>query len=220
MLNYLSHLSFFQLFSRQASKSFLPRISCSQLFCLLSIFIASSSHGQLIDATVQEQLDTIARYYEIVQEQLPNPGREQESNLEFVPDLLPIQPNAINSSVVSSAAAYTPAGRDPFAITPIMLQNENFSLRQPVNFTPLDGNIKIPNLYLKGIITGNGGEEMSALLEIEGMGVFVVHEGDSVGLYGLGNNRDVIQIESISRLSLIVRTGTIGGNANKRFVVR
>lgn len=224
MTNYLSR---FQLFSQ--SGKHLRRLVSSFCCCPLLLIAGAQLNAQVIDSTVQEHLDTITDYYQTVRNQLPGsdqqpaatPASTTEATTEATTaDVVPEQVTPISTGANSQVAAYTPAGRDPFAVTPVMLENENYALKQAVNFTPLDGNINIPNMKLKGIITGGGEGKMAALLEIEGMGVFVVREGDNVGLYGIGNNRDVIQIESISRLSLIVRTGTIGGAANKRFVVR
>lgn len=129
------------------------------------------------------------------------------------------QAQPINTGNSLRSAAFTPAGRDPFAVTTAMLSNEGQQLKADIDFVPLQGNLKIPNMRLKGIITGKGNKEMAALLEVDGLGVFVVREGDTVGLHGIGNGRDVIQIESISRLSLIVKSGSYGGS-QKRFVVR
>ena len=126
----------------------------------------------------------------------------------------------INYGDNHKAAAFTLAGRDPFALTPNMLDNENFSLRKNIEFTPLGKDYQIPKMRLKGIINDPKQEKMAALLEIEGLGVFVVREGDNVGLHGIGNGRDVIQIEQISRLSLTVLTGTYSGTEQKRFVIR
>lgn len=125
-----------------------------------------------------------------------------------------------NSSAQNSVG-FSEQIRDPFAITPQMIDNENFQVKRPVEFVPLTGNIKLPKMNLRGVITNNDSNQaLTALLEIEGLGVFVVREGDTVGLSTFGNGQDVILIESINRLSLVIRTGSYGGVSDQRFVVR
>ncbi|OUS30925.1 hypothetical protein A9Q99_05305 [Gammaproteobacteria bacterium 45_16_T64] len=191
-----------------------------------------SAHAELAPPQLQEQVGTIKDYYQTVRDKAANnttskPIKRVESKFgsSAIPTRAATQPqNPIRAGDNYRAAAYTLAGRDPFSVTPIMLENENYTLKKDVEFTPLAGDFKIPNMYLKGIITGKEEDKnkgkMAALLEIEGLGVFVVREGDTVGLHGIGNGRDVIQIESISRLSLIVRSGSFGGTAQKRIVVQ
>lgn len=139
----------------------------------------------------------------------------------------PSDPNLNNQALPISTqnnrdySAFTVIGRDPFAVTPQMLDNENFKLKQDIDFVPITGDLKLPKMRLKGVITGvDENDPLTALLEIDGLGVFVVREGDTVGLNGIGNGRDVILIESISRLSLVVRTGLYGGVSEQRFVIR
>ena len=203
------------------------------------------AEGTPADSQLQENINTITNYYETVQEKASSPSPittskkpslsvKKDKNTKvvngefdrdkFIPNTRTTQQSPIRAGANYRASAYTLAGRDPFAITPVMLENVDFKLKQDVEFTPIAGDFKIPKMHLKGIITGrednDDPKKMAALLEIYGLGVFVVHEGDTVGLHGIGNGRDVIQIESISRLSLIVRSGSYGGAAQKRIVVR
>lgn len=211
-------------------------------FLCVSFLSASISplaaDNQGISANAQKNIDTLNNYYGEVQKRARLGSATNQANRSanfanseannrstprqksaFVPD------NTRYAAPISGAnrqsAAYTPAGRDPFAVTSIMLDNETFTLKKEIDFTPLQGDFKIPNMRLKGVITGSGkSDALTALLEIEGLGVFVVREGDTVGLQGVGNGRDVIQIESVNRLSLVVRTGSYGGQSDRRFVVR
>jgi hypothetical protein len=179
----------------------------------------NTPHKQpVIPSTPPQSPDATKTIKEPVQ---PIESAESKTLIEptFIPSIFE-QNNPVSSGANINAAAYTPAGRDPFAVTPVMLENENYTLRQSIEFTPLDGNFKVPNMRLKGIINDKENNQIAALLEIDGLGVFVVREGDTVGLHSIGNGRDVIQIESISRLSLIVQAGSYGGTTQKRFVVR
>lgn len=205
-----------------------------------------TGQAQEVDADTKRNVEILQNYYQRVQDKM---GSNTESPVPTHPaDVLPSVPGAsaprlakpdttlaksdtmmderllaapISGDSRNLAAAYTHAGRDPFAVTPVMLENENSQLKKEIDFIPLQGDFKIPSMRLKGVITGaKENDALTALLEIDGLGTFVVREGDSVGLQGIGNGRDVILIESISRLSLVVRTGSYGGVSEKRFVVR
>jgi Tfp pilus assembly protein PilP len=65
----------------------------------------------------------------------------------------------------------------------------------------------IPKMKLKGHIQANG--KVVALLEIQGGGVHIVREGDTVGLHDLGYD-SVIRIREISRLHLVIESGSLG----------
>jgi hypothetical protein len=187
--------------------------------------------AQGLDPDTQRHVETLQNYYQTVQDKL-RPGAPPAAPAtvqqpaatpatEATMSELPTLSSPVSSTRGGTAAAYTPAGRDPFAVTPAMLDNEHFTLKKEIDFIPLQGDFKIPSMRLKGVITGEtANQPLAALLKIDGLGVFVVREGDSVGLQGIGNGRDVILIESISRLSLVVRTGSYGGASEKRFVVR
>jgi hypothetical protein len=64
-------------------------------------------------------------------------------------------------------------------------------------------NLQVPALFLRGIVSGGW-----ALLEVQGSGVFLVREGDTVSLTRQGQNT-VMKIEKVDRLSLLVRTGSL-----------
>ncbi len=217
----------------------MKNINNRSLTALMFVFSLSTNNVfaevEPVKQQIQEHIGTITNYYQTVREkafgEIPknNEEKRQERHRDiardpFASSVRSAQQSPIRAGANYRASAYTLAGRDPFAVTPIMLENENFTLKQEIEFTPLTGDFKIPKMYLKGIITGreddNNPRKMAALLEIDGLGVFVVHEGDTVGLHGIGNGRDVIKIESISRLSLVVQSGTYGGTAQKRIVVR
>lgn len=207
--------------------------SAPVLLGLLALSLPCQAQPE-INANTQKNVEKIQDYYDNVQQKLNNAGAQAANRPVKTQPPGQIKPPIPASIAAESllaapisgasdnpAAAYTPAGRDPFAVTPIMLENEHFTLKQEIDFTPMQGDFKVPSMRLKGVITGaKKNDSLAALLEIDGLGVFVVREGDSVGLQGIGNGRDVIMIESISRLSLVVRTGAYGGTSEKRFVVR
>lgn len=203
----------------------------SALGCLLTVL---SLPLLALDTDTQKNIDTLHNYYDVVQQRLhgsatterrataASPARTPSAPAAQYPDNNPPEHNrqALPAASQQRSVAYGLAGRDPFAITPVMTENRQNASGQGVGFVPLSGNVRIPNMRLKGIITGSGQQPLTALLEIDGLGVFVVREGDTVGLQGVGNTGDVILVESISRLSLVVRTGSYGGVSDKRYVIR
>lgn len=90
---------------------------------------------------------------------------------------------------------------DPFRVSHLM-QQKVFERRGGPLFTPLH-DAPAPDMTLKGIV--NGG---MALLEVQGSGVFLVREGDTISLSRQGRNT-VMKIEKIDRLSLMVKVGTL-----------
>jgi len=76
--------------------------------------------------------------------------------------------------------------RDPF--TPSRLMYEQAGTRANIDsevfgFRPSDNpDIQIPKMRLRGFVTPEGEQEMLALLEISGSGVFMVREGDEINI--------------------------------------
>lgn len=114
-------------------------------------------------------------------------------------------------------SAYDPIGRqqnlprrDPFSKTPELIQESvQPTVRQvsPV-FRPMTQQIKLPKMFLRGHMTDRNGEVV-ALLDIEGDEVHIVREGDTIGLHELGLD-SVIRIKKISRLHLVIESGSLG----------
>lgn len=122
-------------------------------------------------------------------------------------------PRAVDRSALakpaSEAAANAPAPApipqvrsDPFQVSYFMQQKAQARNQRGPQFTPLQS-AQTPTLSLKGIVNG----EM-ALLEVQGSGVYLVREGDTLSLNRQGQNT-VMKIEKIDRLSLMVRMGTL-----------
>lgn len=107
----------------------------------------------------------------------------------------------------------TPAGgyaalRDPFAVTSLMLQEQQ-THGDALRFTPLSAaGGAAPQLTLRGVINGKNGARL-ALLDVAGSGVYLVREGDSISLHRATGNT-VIKVKEVSHLSLLVEIGTLG----------
>jgi hypothetical protein len=101
------------------------------------------------------------------------------------------------------------ARTDPFQISYFMQQKAQAGNQGGLQFTPLQ-NAHVPTLVMRGIVSGG-----LALLDVEGHGVYLVREGDTLSLNRQGQNT-VIKIEKINRLSLMVKIGTL----NEMIVVR
>jgi hypothetical protein len=104
--------------------------------------------------------------------------------------------------------------RNPFAITEKLARladkppASKASESDTLTFTPRSGALQLPKMRLRGHLHGQG-DEAVALLEIEGGGVYIVREGDDVGLHEFGYD-SVIRIQKIDRLHLVVESGTLG----------
>lgn len=66
---------------------------------------------------------------------------------------------------------------------------------------------ELPLMQFRGFMKSDN--EKAGLLEIEGQGTFVVHEGDKVGLRQVGGDM-VIRVVEINALNLIVEFGSVG----------
>jgi hypothetical protein len=75
-------------------------------------------------------------------------------------------------------------------------------------FVPNLKTVKIPKMKLKGFVTNSEGKKI-ALLEIDGSGTHMVHEGDQINI-DPSQPRQAIRISKISRNSVTVETGTLG----------
>lgn len=65
----------------------------------------------------------------------------------------------------------------------------------------------LPKMQFKGFMKSGSGK--AGLLDVEGQGTFVVHEGDQVGLRQ-SNGETVIRVVEINALNLIIEFGSIG----------
>lgn len=101
--------------------------------------------------------------------------------------------------------------RDPFAATPKLTREKKIETSRKEGhpmFVPGNGPANMPKLRLRGHLQGRD-NKVVALLEIQGGGVYIVREGDTIGLHEFGYN-SVIQIKKISRLHLVVESGQLG----------
>jgi hypothetical protein len=85
------------------------------------------------------------------------------------------------------------------------------SLASESEFTPVKQQSgKMPKMRLRGHLQGRDGEVV-ALLELVGGDVYIVREGDTVGLHDFGID-SVIRVQKISRLHLVVESGSLKQN--------
>lgn len=102
--------------------------------------------------------------------------------------------------------------RDPFSWSrKLMGQAERPAApgRFGTDFTPLEPQSGgLPKMHLRGHVQGADGRSV-ALLEIEGGGVHMVREKDTVGLHDLGFD-SAIRIKKITRLQVTVEAGSLG----------
>lgn len=117
-------------------------------------------------------------------------------------------------TIDGTAAAGTPPGtpeRNPFSATGRMTgpsAGGGYSGRYGLDFTPAEQAGGMPKMRLRGQLHGADGKSV-ALLEIEGSGVHIVREKDTVGLQELGIDQ-AIRIKKITRLHVVVEAGSLG----------
>lgn len=114
---------------------------------------------------------------------------------------------AVLQSEPSNRAGYRNGKRNPFETTSRLLQVRKDD-KTGLQFQPARTKSKMPKMKLRGIIHREG-KKQAALLEIEGAGIHVVREDDTVGLNEIGRD-SVIRIKKINRLNLVVEVGSLG----------
>ncbi|MDZ7753593.1 MAG: hypothetical protein U5S82_18600 [Gammaproteobacteria bacterium] len=189
---------------------------------------AGAQTGLLQDKSLLESLQTIDGYYSQVREKLGDPGTDTAPP---VPDEHPAKdtpagvtlapPRRDFDSVFRTRPmegrrdGYREGRRNPFAPTSLILAAIERRGGSAANLAlqPARQAIAIPRMHLRGLV--NDGTDLAALLEIENAGIYIVREGDTVGLYEMGSNA-VIRVREINRLNLVVEAGSLG----QLFIVR
>jgi len=105
------------------------------------------------------------------------------------------------------------AERDPFEASEQM-RAETDPDDTGLQFVPSKNHETVPVLHLRAFIEGRG-EEPIALIEVQGHGTYLVRAGDVISFQS-GGRHTVLQVEEITRLSVLVQVGTLG----ERIVVR
>jgi hypothetical protein len=127
------------------------------------------------------------------------------------PPALPGEATGGGKSVPASVSGETL--RNPFAVTEKLsrLAAQPSGKDSPASsgpaFIPQNQSLKLPKMRLRGRLKDESGDSV-ALLEIEGGGVYIVREGDDVGLHEFGND-SVLRIRKIDRLHVVVEAGTL-----------
>jgi len=99
--------------------------------------------------------------------------------------------------------------RDPF--TPSQLMYESAGSQGgggAYGFLPNQDATKLPKLKLRGLLNPSG-KAFIALLEVGGVGTFMVREGDEFN-FDPSQPKNAIRVSKITRLSVTVETGTLG----------
>lgn len=99
--------------------------------------------------------------------------------------------------------------RDPFAASDVMMiEAGRYSSGASLpggGFLPTVA-ARPPKMKRLGFV--NGGSQAVALLEIEGVGVFQVRNGDSISLHAIGRE-DSIKVRHVDSLKIEVQVGTV-----------
>jgi len=166
-----------------------------------------------------EDVQRIEDYYRAVRgrlegERVQPPAPQRESRSPPAPEV-PAEPAASGAAIAALPAALSspPSRREdtrnPFAATARILDAlQSGAASARYGFRTLDAPVSLPRMSLKGLLHHAGGE-VAALLEIERLGVFIVREGDTVGLHEL-DPEAVIRVREINRLNLVLEAGSLG----------
>lgn len=126
---------------------------------------------------------------------------------------------SINHVTAGGAVNQTQAAqaRDPFTTSGAMYQEMG---RQSVSgigrgFIPSLGMDNVPKMKLRGYIKDNPKRGATALLEVEGAGIFLVKAGDEIGLQAIGRNQ-VLRVIKVEAQRVEVQAGQI----NQVIIVR
>ncbi len=142
------------------------------------------------------------------EKQAAPPGAKQQAwGLLKAPNLVNILTRTREKQTPPEPA---PPKRDPFAASPALNQQEEYEAavqQGKVRFMQDAKPRDIPDLKMRGHLQGKN-NEVVALLEI-GQRVYIVREGDTIGLHEFGYD-SVIRIKKINRLHLMVESGTLG----------
>lgn len=101
-------------------------------------------------------------------------------------------------------------GRDPFTPSNLMYERvgvQDGRMNRVYGFIPSNENAKIPTMKLRGLMQKM--DEFIALLEVQGIGTFMVREGDEFNI-DPSQPKNAIRISKITRLSVTVETGRLG----------
>jgi len=108
--------------------------------------------------------------------------------------------------------------RDPFTTSDKMYGEVGVQNAQKANgaqgFVPGYGNQAVPKMRVKGFVN-RGPTKSVALLDIDGVGVFLVSQGDEIGLQALGQNT-VLKVLKVDSNSVKVQSGQV----NQVIIVR
>ena len=199
-------------FAEQTVKSSSPEELQKEAFKMLNLLPSSSSKEK-----TQDLLQQVFDHYENLN--VPKSvkkqavlGKDRDVNIkETKPQELEeeSQKNYGLSEVVRDQE------RDPFALTSRMrnlipsqrASGEN-STDSAYEFQRLSTGVKVPKLKLKGLIVKSEVDK-AAVLDIQGLGSYVVREGDTLSIPD-GSVNNVIKVTKIDRLSLMIEVGKLG----------
>lgn len=120
--------------------------------------------------------------------------------------------DGVAKTLVAGTQASQQTGlRDPFTPSALMYDNVGAQAGAKGNnfgFVPSSEAEHIPQMKLRGLLNQQE-EEFIALLEVKGVGTFMVREGDEFNI-DPSQPKNAIRISKITRLSVTVETGRLG----------
>ncbi len=117
-----------------------------------------------------------------------------------------------NMALAAPTKLESVAKRDPFSTSDRMYSEQSMrtSLRQgQPGFVPgLAQGQGLPKMRLKGYTTKQNSKNATALLDIEGAGVYMVKKGDEIGLHAIGLNT-VLKVIEVGSNGVKVQSGQV-----------
>ena len=192
------------------------------IFLIVLLFVLPIRANENIDTqgilsseqnkSLQSNLNKIGDYYKNIKRkshQQFGSNEAEKSPKQQVSEVKQSTPAVIVEKETTQQSTQAVMGqRDPFAITTRMFGSQN-ALNSGYNFSPAL-NVKVPEIKLKAVMEGPSGG-LAALIDMEGQQGLVVREGDTIGLDS-GQPGNGLRIKKINRSSLVLTTGSLGGD--------
>ncbi len=164
---------------------------------------------------LSKDLATLGSYYQNVADKLENTSVSEKGSVNNADDNK--QTNKIQETAKKIASEINL--RDPFSYTKSMVANKPSELPEANGVNPavigllptaankLIGNEELPVMRFRGYGESADGKPIG-ILEVVGMGIYIVGVGDKIGLQAITKNKDmVLSIAGLNRNNIIIETG-------------
>lgn len=187
--------------------------------CLLCVFFIptitanETPSNRVVEEQVLGLLDMIEEQNALINEKMFG-ATPSDLNQSEVANTGQAQPPMPIANINPSINAFVNGIRDPFAVTQevALLNQAGQTTQGPYagrNFKSSNLAFNLPKLTMKGVVFKTQEKLPIALLEIGGIGVYMVRVGDEFS-FNPAIPTQVIKVIKISRLNVVVEVGTLG----------